>query len=341
MTFLESIKKSFLILLCGVVFIVAVLSGSVLVHADSTVTVIYTKEDLIQLMESAEFYYIYQGTEFPMTSAEFGIFENFDYSDGYPLYSFNPQVDHGELINVAVEFKFPFDVQALSSDVTILTGISYSPGSMNIAWENSLNSLSVWNYVNTSTYYFTSGFSCNATSFTWTGDYDANKLYCSVNDYVINPNQGVYFGLLSLSCTYTQDSFDEIVNAIEKQNIILEGITNAIEKQASQDKEYQDSITKSTEEDNSKLDELEQDMQDVQNKADEYNEVMDSVETPEAEEVIPEDSVSDILDNEDVSEGQPYIFSILESLQSITWILTMILISVTVGIIKYIIYGKS
>ena len=125
-----------------------------------------------------------------------------------------------------------------------------------------------------------------------------------------------------------------VISALEDTNIKIDKVADKI-----------DGLTyiigEPTEEDISAVDEIEQGMQDAQDKADEFKDAMDDVETPDVDEVLPDDSVDQILQDENIVDGQPYIFSILESLQSITWLLLMILISVTVGVIRYIIYGKT
>lgn len=118
-------------------------------------------------------------------------------------------------------------------------------------------------------------------------------------------------------------------------------VSAAIKEQTEVQEKFYSNMLTPTDEDKSKLDDLEQNMQDTQDKVDDYNEAKDSVETPDPEDVLPGDSVDNILQDENITQGQSYIFSILESLQAVTWILLMILISVTVGVIKYIIYGKS
>lgn len=161
----------------------------------------------------------------------------------------------------------------------------------------------------------------------------------NLREFIINCNSS--FNLNSNQ--HTNITLNNIKTAITRIKITFANLsdTEVIKNQLKIANEYLEEITNSSSDDVLRIDDIEKEFSEVQDKAEEYNEVMDSVETPEAEEVIPEDSVADILDDENVSEGQPYIFSILESLQSITWILTMILISVVVGIIKYIIYGKS
>lgn len=146
----------------------------------------------------------------------------------------------------------------------------------------------------------------------------------------------------------TSVQLDSLISKLETTNTKIDAVADEVRKveyvigqQVAQDKEFYDSVTEQTEEDKTALDEIEQGMQDAQDKADEFKDAMGDVETPEVEDVLPDDSVDNILQDENIVEGQPYIFSILESLQSITWLLLMVLISVTVGVIKYIIYGKT
>lgn len=188
----------------------------------------------------------------------------------------------------------------------------------------------------------------------------------SNNDSIYTMSYHVSYGFTRLSDVYfTSSSFaikelritclgensaklDELISKLETTNTKIDAVADEVRKveyvigqQVAQDKEFYDSVTEQTEEDKTALDEIEQGMQDAQDKADEFKDAMGDVETPKVEDVLPDDSVDNILQDENIVEGQPYIFSILESLQSITWLLLMVLISVTVGVIKYIIYGKT
>lgn len=118
-------------------------------------------------------------------------------------------------------------------------------------------------------------------------------------------------------------------------------VAAAIKAQTGVQEKFYSNMLTPTDADNIRLDDQQQAFDDVQAKVDDYNEAKDSVDTPEAEDVIADDAVDTILQDENIVAGQSYVFSILKTLQGVTWILTMILISVTVGVIKFIIYGKT
>lgn len=344
----STVTKLIIFCLCSLVFLYSFIGCVIVSHAAETadvITVEYTVDDIKALFDTVDSYAIYDGVKIPTE-----INPQFDIADGLAFYTCRLQAPSG---NAAFEFKFPFEATVLSSNVTIMSGDEgYS-----VAWDTADN-LYPWSLTSEGYINFASGFSAQTYTYDYIGTITTSNLYFNVNTYH-SDNASILFGIKSLSITYLGSEFNEIVDQLKEQNIILEGIENAIEEtneklddvktsieQSSQDiidnqnKNHED-LTTSTDEDKAELNELEQDFQDVKDKADEYNEAMESVDKPEADDVLSDDAVADIFENEDVSQGQPYIFSILESLQSITWLLTMILISVTVGIIKYIIYGKS
>lgn len=345
----STVIKLIIFCLCSLVFLYSFIGCVIVSHAAETdvVTVTYTVEDLKKLFESVDAYALYQGQQMPVDKSDLSVLV-----DNNAFYGF--YLNNGIDGIVTYEFKFPYEATVLSSDISIISNTT----SFNVAWENTLNAPILWELYGITTESFSTG-DYYLNNYNFIGNVQTQSLYISVNESHSESNNGVLVGIKSLTVTYEGSEFNEIVDQLKEQNIILEGIENAIEEtneklddvktsieQSSQDiidnqnKNHED-LTTSTEEDKAELDELEQDFQDVKDKADEYNEAMESVDKPEADEVLSEDAVADIFENEDVSQGQPYIFSILESLQSITWLLTMILISVTVGIIKYIIYGKS
>ncbi len=170
-------------------------------------------------------------------------------------------------------------------------------------------------------------------SFTMSSPTTFDSFYWDIETYA-NAVQGVHFGIKSLSLTYAADDYNEIEEQLKSVNKSLKEIENQLYV-------IEESLTVPSESDIEELDKLDEEFKAAQDKADEYTDVMDSVDTPDPDEVMPEDGVDQIFEDPDVSAGKPYVFNILESLQSITWLLTMILISVTVGILKYIIYGKS
>ena len=105
--------------------------------------------------------------------------------------------------------------------------------------------------------------------------------------------------------------------------------------------EYYQTVTTPTEEDNSKVDDLNQKFEDTQQIVDDYNQVMDNVDKPLADDVINDDTVDDVLNDEDVAEGLEILGEILNTFQSVKWIITFLLITLVIGLIKYILFGKG